>query len=285
MKTTEIEMEKGGFTPRVNMTVGEMLDKYKLVCLPSHKGADASEQYRIKRLTNYFGAIPLCNLTPAHLAKYRDDRLETVKPPTVKRDLSVLSSAINTAIIEWNIPLKMNPVSKIRWRQTDQPRDRRFEDGEETRLFNHATPFMARMITVSVETAVRRSELLRIKRSHINFSKQTLEIGLTKTGKPRTIPLSSRALKALKEQLRASEKVIPIEEQAIFQITGSRLFKDFQKLREEIGIIDFRWHDLRHEATSRLFEKGKESPQMMPLRTDELECVVHRSFPVDNRKA
>ena len=47
-----------------------------------------------------------------------------------------------------------------------------------------------------------------------------------------------------------------MEEQPIFQITGSRLFKDFQKLREEIGMIDFRWHDLRHEATSRLFEKG-----------------------------
>ena len=181
------------------------------------------------------------------------DRLKLVQPQTVKRDLSVLSSAINTAIIEWNIPLKMNPVSMIRWKQTDQPRDRRFEDGEETRLLSHATPFMSRMITVAVETAVRRSELLRIKRSHINFSKQTLEIGLTKTGKPRTIPLSSRALKAIKEQLRASEKVIPIEERPIFQITGSSLFKDFQKLREEIGIIDFRWHDLRHEGTCLLY--------------------------------
>ena len=50
--------------------------------------------------------------------------------------------------------------------------------------------------------------------------------------------------------------MIPIEERPIFQITGSRLFKDFQKLREEIGMTDFRWHDLRHEATSRLFEKG-----------------------------
>ncbi len=256
IKSTEIAIEKGECFPKISTTVAEMLDKYKLVCLPSHKGADASEQYRIKRLTNYFGAIPLWDLTPAHLAKYRDDRLETVKPPTVKRDLSVLSSAINTAIIEWNIPLKMNPVSGIRWKHTDQARDRRFEDGEESQLLSHATPFMARMITVSVETAVRRSELLRIKRSHINFAKQTLEIGLTKTGKPRTIPLSSRALKALREQLRASEKVIPIEEQPIFQITGSRLFKDFQRLREEIGIIDFRWHDLRHEGTSRLFEKG-----------------------------
>ena len=221
IKTTEVAIEKGGYSPKISITGGEMLDKYKLVCLASHKGADVSEQYRIKLLKDYFGAIPLCDLTPAHLATFRDERLKLVQHQTVKRDLSILSSAINTAIIEWNIPLAMNPVSKIRWRHTDQPRDRRFEDGEESLLLNHASPCMARMITVAVETAVRRSELLRIKRNHINCSKQTLEIGLTKTGKPRTIPLSSRALKALKEQLRASEKVIPMEEQPIFQITGS----------------------------------------------------------------
>jgi len=83
----------------------------------------------------------------------------------------------------------------IRWKRTDQPRDRRFEDGEETRLLSHATPFMSRMITVAVETAVRRSELLGIKRSHINLSKQMLGIGLTKTGKPRTIPTVLKSLK------------------------------------------------------------------------------------------
>ena len=186
IKSTEIAIEKGEFSPKVSITVEEMLERYKLICLATHKGADVSEQYRIKRLTKYFGAIPLPDLTPTHLASYRDDRFRTVKPSTVQRELSILCAAINTAIIEWNIPLKMNPMSKIRWRQTDQPRDRRFEDGEETRLLSHATPFMARMITVAVETAVRRSELLRIKRSHINFAKQTLEIGLTKTGKPRT---------------------------------------------------------------------------------------------------
>jgi len=199
IKSTEIEIEKGGYSPKISIRVGEMLDKYKLVCLASHKGADVSEQYRIKLLKDYFGAIPLCDLTPAHLVRFRDDRLKLVQPQTVKRDLSIFSSAINTAIIEWNIPLNMNPVSQMRWKQTGQPRDRRFEGGEETSLRSHATPFMVRMITVAVETAVRRSELLRIKRSNINFSKQTLEIGLTKTGKPRTIPQSSSALKALKE--------------------------------------------------------------------------------------
>jgi integrase len=195
IKSTEIAIEKGEYSPKISITVGEMLDKYKLICLAAHKGVEVSEQYRIKLLKEYFGAIPLCDLIPAHLATFRDERHKRVQPQTVKRDLSVLSSAINTVIIEWNIPLKMNPVSKIRWKQTDQPRDRRFEDREESLLLNHATPFMSRMITVAVETAVRCSELLRNKRSHINFSKQTLEIGLTKTGKPRTIPAVIQSLK------------------------------------------------------------------------------------------
>ena len=122
IKSTEIAIEKGEYFPKISTTVAEMLDKYKLVCLPSHKGADASEQYRIKRLTNYFGAIPLWDLTPAHLAKCRDDRLKTVQPPTVKRDLSVLSSAINTAIIEWNIPLKGSRSSLLQAVMFEAPR-------------------------------------------------------------------------------------------------------------------------------------------------------------------
>ena len=63
--------------------------------------------------------------------------------------------------------------------------------------------------------------------------------------------------------------MIPIEEQPIFQITGSRLFKDFQRLREEIGIIDFRWHDLRHEGTSRLFEKGLNTMEVASITGHE----------------
>ena len=80
IKSTEIAIEKGEYSPKISTTVGEMLDKYKLVCLATHKGADVSEQYRIKLLKNYFGLIPLCDLTPAHLAKFRDDRLKLVQP-------------------------------------------------------------------------------------------------------------------------------------------------------------------------------------------------------------
>ena len=75
IKSTEIAIEKGEYSPRVSTTVGEILDRYKLICLAAYKGVEVSEQYRIKLLKNHFGEIPLCDLTPVHLAKFCDDSL------------------------------------------------------------------------------------------------------------------------------------------------------------------------------------------------------------------
>ena len=76
------------------------------------------------------------------------------------------------------------------------------EDGEEDRLLDTAPPQYQRYIILALETAMRRSELLRIRKSHIDFGKRTLLIPETKNGKPRTIPLSISAIKAIKDQLQ-----------------------------------------------------------------------------------
>ena len=189
VKATEIDMERQQFSPKISMTVREMLEKYEQVCLPTHKGADTSEKYRVKMLKNYFGVMPLDQLTPAHLARYRDARLKTVQPITVQRDFTVLRSAITTAMIEWDIPLKHNPVSKIRFRKVDKPRVRVMSDDEEIRLLEHASPMLGRMIVVAVESAMRLGEICNIRKRDINFHNQTLHIPQTKTDKPRTIPI------------------------------------------------------------------------------------------------
>jgi integrase len=99
---------------------------------------------------------------------------------------------------------------------------------------------------------MRRGEILNIKKSHINFPLQTLLIPLTKTDTPRTIPLSSRAIEALREQLRGSENVIPIEETTL----PDSVTQAFGRPCKRQGIDNLHFHDLRHEATSRFFEKG-----------------------------
>jgi len=256
IKSTEIAIEQGEFIRRTNMAVGDMLEKYANEYLPKLKGAAISTQYRVRALKRHFGDIALADLSTSHLAKYRDKRLKTVKPITVKCEMDVLRWVINVAITEWDVPLQENPCSKMKWKNVDVPRDRVMDDDEEIRLLEHASPMLGRMIVVAVESAMRLGEICNIKKRDINFHNQTLHIPQTKTDKPRTIPLSKRALNALTEQLRASGNVVPLTDQPLFVMHRSKVFREFHKSLKGAGITGLRFHDLRHTATTRLFEKG-----------------------------
>ena len=134
-------------------------------------------------------------------------------------------------------------------------RDRRLEQGEEEKLLSISGE-LKRIIIVALETGMRRGEILNIKKSHIDFNRQTLLIPLTKTDTPRTIPLSSRAIGVIRAQLRGSENVIPIEETTLFSYKPDSVTRAFIRLCKRQGLKNLRFHDLRHEATSRFFEKG-----------------------------
>ena len=177
-----------------------------------------------------------------------------MSPASLKRELVILSSVLNTAIKEWGFNID-NPVSKVSIPKFNNARDRRLEAGEEEKLLT-ATDELKRIIILALETGLRRGEILGIKKSHIDFARQTLLIPLTKTDTPRTIPLSSRALGTLREQSGASDNVISIEETTLFSYTARGLSGAFLRRCKRHGLENLHFHDLRHEATSRLFEKG-----------------------------
>ena len=237
-----------------NTLLGELLDRYEDEVSPLHKSHQV-EKYRLKTLKRRLGDISITRLSPALLCKYRDTRLGTVSPASLKRELVILSSVINTAIKEWGINLQSNPVSMVSLPKIARGRDRRLEAGEEAKLLA-CSGELKRIIIVALETGMRRGEILNIKRSHIDLAHQTLLIPITKTDTPRTIPLSSRAIEALREQLRGSDNVISIEETTLFSYTARGLSGAFLRLCRKHGLGNLHFHDLRHEATSRFFEKG-----------------------------
>jgi len=258
IKAVETDMERGEFKPRLDMTVGQLIKRYQTDIIPKQK-AHQSALVRCRRLRRMLGKINLSDLSPAHLASYRDERLKSIKPNTLKRELSILSSAINTAIIDWGIPIPSNPVAMTRIPKYDDSRDRRLKDGEEEKLLAIAKPVYRRAIIIAVETAIRRGELLNIRKSHINFDKQTLHIPETKTDTPRTIPLSTRAIKALRDQIKSisDANVVQMErDPKLFSMSAPMFRHEIHKYRVKLDMEDWRFHDLRHEATSRLFERG-----------------------------
>jgi integrase len=105
---------------------------------------------------------------------------------------------------------------------------------------------------------MRFGELVGVTWANVNLEKRTIFLPDTKNGSPRTVPLSTRALNAIQTQPRSidgrlfSAKSGSIRSAYLIALSKAQTMQPDSKsfLRE------FRFHDLRHEAVTRLFEKG-----------------------------
>jgi integrase len=254
----EVELDRCGALPdtRVaeSMTLNQLLTRYRDEVSPK-KRSGASEANRINGILRR----PICYrtltlLSSQDVATYRDERLKEAAPATVIRELTLLSHALDTAQKEWGIYLPRNPVKMVRRPTRPNGRTRRLALGEEGRLLEAAgesrNAFMHPIIILAIETGMRRGELLNLSWRYMNFESRTVHLPHTKNGFSRDVPLSVRATKQLLV-LRDAAKG-----ERVFETTASAVQQAWERLVIRVGMEGLRFHDLRHEAISRLFEKG-----------------------------
>lgn len=200
-----------------------------------YKKSFIKERYIILALLNESWSKDSINkITPAVISKYRDKYLTKVSGSSVNRTLDVLSTIFTTCKKEWGYPIE-NPILSIRRPKKAEPRDRRFNEDELSKLIkgNKTSPLLRDIIQIALETAMRQGEILRVQREHIRDN--TLFIPIAKT-KSRTIPLTLKAITLL------NNTELP------FNITGDALSKQFKKLCNYYGIEDAHFHDLRKQS-------------------------------------
>jgi len=113
---------------------------------------------------------------------------------------------------------------------------------------------MLPVILWAIETGMRRGEILRMKWSHVDEKSRTLLIPTTKNGHSRRIPLTDEALKILSGLDKSTETVFPISANSV-RLT-------WRRMAAKLGLKGLRFHDLRHEAISTLFERGLNIPEV-----------------------
>ena len=216
-----------------------------------HKRSKDMEDKLIKYLLKEpFVNLKLNMITNSIIAQYRDKSLKCLQPSSVKRRLAIISHLFSIARKEWDFKIE-NPVLDINKPKLPDPRDRRFTERELKLLIygNKTSEKLRSIIKIALETGMRVGEILRIKKEHING--QTLHIPLTKT-KPRTIPLSKRALEIL------NNTKMP------FTMSAMAVSKQFNKLCKFYKIHDGRFHDLRRQAlTNFMIEKKLSVAEVM----------------------
>lgn len=232
-------------------TVAEAFQRYAREVSAQKKGA-RQELTRIKTWSDSrYGSKSLAELRSSDLAEYRDARLaEGVSTNTVRLSLALISHLYTVAIKDWGIEGLSNPVTKLRMPKGSRERDRRPTSAELEGLLKAAAAIhheLPVVIEIAIETAMRRSELLTLRREHVKGKHALLED--TKNGSRRLVLLSLRA-RALIESLPARI------DGSVFSLAPHSVSQYFLRACRAAKVDDLHFHDMRHEGTSRLFEKG-----------------------------
>lgn len=270
-RRTEDEMVRGVYlsrAPSEKLTVAGALKRYmEEVSVTKKPTTQRSESFTAQHLDGFFGKYSMAAVSADLVAKYRDKRLTEGKSNnTVRIELAMLGHLFRTAIQEWGIGLTFNPVANIRKPSPGTGRDRRLSESEQERLFKaaeaHSNPMLGWIVRLAVQTGMRSSEITNLRRSQVQLDRRVITLRDTKNGSARMVPLTRAATEVLR--LALNNPIRPIDTDFVFfgepGRDGKRHPYVFQKLWagivRDIGLADLHFHDLRHEAVSRLVEAG-----------------------------
>ena len=278
-----------------SVTLGHLVKRYLDEVSVSKRGHEV-ERWRL----NAFLRHPICRkslleLSPADFARYRDERLKVVHSKTLKTELSPIHNMFEVARDEWGLPIRENPLDRVKLKAVDNRRERRLREGELDRLIEAArsrrNPLMVPIILFAIETAMRRGEILGMHWDHIDWQRRCVTIPEAKNGYSRTIPLTPKALEILSnleggtKGMSNGRRVVPrglesknlcqslriernnkeFEDGGVFPLSANAVRLSWERIKAKAGILDLHFHDLRHEAISRFFEMGLTVPEVASI--------------------
>lgn len=254
-RQTEGEMDRGVFLSRAeseNTTLAEALERYAREITPKKRSAQREAYLIAALLRRPLAGRYLATIRSKDIADFiRERGCEDVAANTIRLDLALLSHVFETCRSTWGMENLTNPVPLARSAAPRLPpgRNRRFREGEEARLLAACPSMLAQVVRFAIETAMRRGEIAALQWGDVDLNKKTAHLSQTKNGDARTVPLSSAALSVLRALPRRLDG-------AVFGMSENAITLAFRRTTAEAGIQGLTFHDLRHEATSRLFEKG-----------------------------
>jgi integrase len=269
-RQTEADIQAGRWKPASKndgLTMRKALERYSSEVTVSKKGA-AQEACVINAISReQLAEQPLVSIRAADVAALRDKWLKDLAPATVRRRLAIISHCFEIARREWSIDL-VNPVPAIRKPTVANARDRRLLRGElEAVLAASESPDLASVATLAVETAMRLSEIVGLRWSDVSTVNRMVTLRETKNGSCRVVPLSPEAISVFQGLPRRIDGMV-------FGVAGPSISQAWARAVDRASIAyrsacmrsgvsptpgylaGLHFHDLRHEATSRLFERG-----------------------------
>ena len=258
-----------GFEAKPDKNFEEFVVETFLPYSEANKKSFYSDVSICRVLVRKFKGKTLRQITPTLIESFKQEFLnqttrrgERRSMATVNNHLRVLSKifslAVDAEIIE------TNPCSKVKKFQPNNQRLRVLSKEEETKLFEALADneLVRQIVTLALHTGMRRGEIFNLKWFDVDFTRGFIQVRESKSNKKRLVPMNSTVNNLLGGLKRKSEYVFPSPR------TGAKLDnikKSFQRAIEKARIEDFRFHDLRHTAATRMADAGADAFTLMKI--------------------
>ncbi len=239
-------------------TFDDLVKRYCLEVLPNYNEHEQKDRKsKLKWWSKGIGHYLLADISASVISE-RKSQLDRA-PATVDKYLKNLSHLFNMAVNEWEW-LEENPVKKVKSPKLPRGRVRFLSDDERVSLLQackeSSNPLLHLCVTLALSTGMRQGELMGLKWADVNLKEHFIILHETKNGERRRVPLAGYAL----ELLKAHSKVRRLDTPLLFPGKNPdkpiELRKPFDNALKQAGIVDFRWHDLRHCTASYLAMNG-----------------------------
>lgn len=218
-------------------------------------------------MRKWFEGLSIHDLTFDNVLDFAAFRRQTVGASTLQTQMYYLKQAITNSRIKTELPVVDMAISELKLKKIimgSKKRDRRLEPGEYEALMNEAEGhWISAAIDIALESAMRQGEIHALKWSDINESKGVIRLKRkdkdAETGQSeQKIPM----VQGVREALLRAHNVFGQGPHLIPVKRSASISDKFARLTKKLGIVDLRFHDLRHEAISRMFERGMRVEQV-----------------------
>jgi len=250
------KLHQGGKVQAKSLTLREARDRF----LASRSRARPAKE--ITRLLDhavaFFGEnTPLRSVTSDRVAAYKASLMgamsqhtgRPLKASTINRPLQVLRCLLRTAFTEWE---SIHSVPRFKLERESQGRLRWLELDEETKLLtackNSKNKYLADIVPVAANEGMRQDEIMGLTWDRVSFSRNVIQLEITKSGRRREIPLRDCVYRAL--------AALPEPHEGL--VWPSRVFPRiaWEEALKRAKVTDFTFHDLRHHFASWFMMRG-----------------------------
>lgn len=238
-------------------------------------------------LVKAFKSKSLRQITPPVIESFKQSFLNTPTKhgkqrshSTVNYHLRVLSKILSMAV-DAEL-LESNPCGRVRKFTQDNQRMRVLSAEEETRLLAalRHNKLVLQIVTMALNTGLRRGEIFNLSWDDLDFPRRNILVRQSKSGKKRIVPMNNTVVEMLESIDRRSHFVFPSPQ------TGGPLTeikRSFGRAMKEAGIKDFRFHDLRHTAATRMADNGADAFTLMKiLGHSDIRMTARYTHATDN---